>query len=266
MHRRILDPLQELHKGARAIEKGHYEHRLGMSGKDEIARSVRSSTIWPTRSARPCRPCAAAQPARTRQPQLESFSYSVSHDLRAPLRGIGGWAQALEEDHGAALPLEAQGIPRAHPRRMRAHEPAHPEDLQLARVTRSEPSFEWLELDLLARGWRARARAGRGATSSSLIAPGRRSGATAACSGSRSPTCSTTPASSPRACRGRVELGCREIVDPLGARVLRRYFVRDNGAGFDMKHAARLFVPFSACTARSEFPGTGIGLAIVQSV
>lgn len=269
VHRRILDPLQELHKGARAIEKGHYEHRLGMSGKDEIAQvgaqfdhmaDALGETLQALHQQR--------SQLELANRELESFSYSVSHDLRAPLRGIGGWAQALEEDHGAALPVEAQEY-LARIRGECARMNLLIEDLlQLARVTRSEPSFEWLELDLLAREVAERVRESwPGRDIEFVIAPGLtvwgdRRLLGIALANLFDNACKFTA----RVPRARVELGCREIVDPLGARALRQYFVRDNGAGFDMKHAARLFVPFQRMHSQREFPGTGIGLAIVQRI
>jgi len=269
VHRRILKPLQELHEGARAIETGHYEHRLGMDGKDEIAElgaqfdhmaDALGETLQALHQQR--------SQLEVANRDLESFSYSVSHDLRAPLRGIGGWAQALEEDHGGTLPAEAQEY-LARIRGECARMNLLIEDLlQLARVTRGDPVFEWLELDLLAREVAERVRESwPGRDIEFAIAPGLRVWGDRSLLGIAlanlfDNACKFTA----RVPRAHIELGLRELVDAPGGRSLQQYFVRDNGAGFDMKHAARLFVPFQRMHSQREFPGTGIGLAIVQRI
>lgn len=269
VHRRILKPLQELHEGARAIETGHYEHRLGMDGKDEIAElgaqfdhmaDALGETLQALHQQR--------SQLEVANRDLESFSYSVSHDLRAPLRGIGGWAQALEEDHGGTLPAEAQEyLTRIRGECARMN--LLIEDLlQLARVTRGDPVFEWLELDLLAREVAERVRESwPGRDIEFAIAPGLRVWGDRSLLGIAlanlfDNACKFTA----RVPRAHIELGLRELVDAPGGRSLQQYFVRDNGAGFDMKHAARLFVPFQRMHSQREFPGTGIGLAIVQRI
>ncbi|MCP5224402.1 MAG: HAMP domain-containing protein [Thauera sp.] len=269
VHRRILKPLQELHEGARAIETGHYEHRLGMDGKDEIAElgaqfdhmaDALGETLQALHQQR--------SQLEVANRELESFSYSVSHDLRAPLRGIGGWAQALEEDHGGTLPAEAQEyLTRIRGECARMN--LLIEDLlQLARVTRGDPVFEWLELDLLAREVAERVRESwPGRDIEFAIAPGLRVWGDRSLLGIAlanlfDNACKFTA----RVPRAHIELGLRELVDAPGGRSLQQYFVRDNGAGFDMKHAARLFVPFQRMHSQREFPGTGIGLAIVQRI
>ena len=269
VHRRILKPLQELHEGARAIETGHYEHRLGMDGKDEIAElgaqfdhmaDALGETLQALHQQR--------SQLEVANRELESFSYSVSHDLRAPLRGIGGWAQALEEDHGGTLPAEAQEyLTRIRGECARMN--LLIEDLlQLARVTRGDPVFEWLELDLLAREVAERVRESwPGRDIEFAIAPGLRVWGDRSLLGIAlanlfDNACKFTA----RVPRAHIELGLRELVDAPGGRSLQQYFVRDNGAGFDMKHATRLFVPFQRMHSQREFPGTGIGLAIVQRI
>ena len=269
VHRRILEPLQALHEGARAIEKGHYEHRLGMDGKDEIAElgaqfdhmaDALGETLQALHQQR--------SQLEVANRELESFSYSVSHDLRAPLRGIGGWAQALEEDHGGTLPAEAQEY-LARIRGECARMNLLIEDLlQLARVTRGDPVFEWLELDLLAREVAERVRESwPGRDIEFAIAPGLtvwgdRRLLGIALANLFDNACKFTA----RVPAARVELGCRELVGPLDGHALAQYFVRDNGAGFDMKHATRLFVPFQRMHSQRDFPGTGIGLAIVHRI
>ena len=269
VHRRILEPLQALHEGARAIEKGHYEHRLGMHGKDEIAAlgaqfdhmaDALGETLQALHQQR--------SQLELANRELESFSYSVSHDLRAPLRGIGGWAQALEEDHGTALPADAQEY-LARIRSECARMNLLIEDLlQLARVTRGDPVFEWLELDLLAREVAERVRESwPGRDIEFAIAPGLRVWGDRSLLGIAlanlfDNACKFTA----RVPRAHIELGLRELVDAPGGRSLQQYFVRDNGAGFDMKHATRLFVPFQRMHSQRDFPGTGIGLAIVHRI
>jgi len=195
--------------------------------------------------------------------ELETFSYSVSHDLRAPLRRIDGFARAVMEDFGDGL--GPQG--REHLERVQAAAASmgHLIDdlLQLARVTRTPVRREQVDLAAIGRevvsGLQREAR-GRQVefttAAAAMVADG-----------------------DPRLLRLALEnlIGNAWKFTGVRARAViemgqtthdgqRAYFVRDNGAGFDMAHAGRLFAPFERLHAAHEFPGTGIGLATVQRI
>lgn len=194
--------------------------------------------------------------------ELESFSYSVSHDLRAPLRAVDGFGQALEEDYGDTLDADALG----YVQRMRAaaERMAQLIDdlLALSRLGRRELERRHLDLSGLATevvDELLLAEPGREVEVT--IQPGlvveadptlMRALLTNLIGNALKFTRDADPA--------RVELDARED----GGQTV--YRVRDNGAGFDMAHSDQLFLPFHRLHHPDEFPGNGIGLATVKRI
>jgi PAS domain S-box-containing protein len=194
--------------------------------------------------------------------ELEAFTYSVSHDLRAPLRAIDGFSAALLEDH--AERLDPAG--RDHLQRVRraAQRMAELIDdlLTLSRVGLSPLATAPCDLSALAGEVVAGlVQAQPGRRLEVVVEPGivvvgdarllrivleNLLGNALKFSARRDPA--------------RIAFGQR---DEGGARVL---FVADNGAGFDMAYAGKLFSPFQRLHQASDFPGTGVGLAIVQRI
>jgi signal transduction histidine kinase len=189
--------------------------------------------------------------------ELDAFSYSVSHDLRAPLRAIGGFSQAIAED--CATQLDAQGrdyvqrVIRGVERMTELVDAL----LALSRVSRTRIDTDTVDLSSLAT---------RVVTDLRHATPGRKVDVSVA--------------------EGLVAQGDRALLDVVlinlignawkftskteGARIVvgrtddGAFFVRDNGAGFAAEYARRLFAPFQRLHPASEFEGTGVGLATVQ--
>jgi PAS domain S-box-containing protein len=194
--------------------------------------------------------------------ELESFSYSVSHDLRAPLRGIDGFSQALEEDYAAHLDANARnylGRIRAGTQRMAM---LIDDLLNLARVTRAEMHRETIDLTKMASDIARdlqRAEPNRQIAlkiDDSLTANGDHRLVRVALQNLLGNAWKFTA----KRADTRIEFST------LGCNGRRVYFVRDNGAGFDQAYAARLFGAFQRLHSMEEFPGTGIGLATVQRI
>jgi PAS domain S-box-containing protein len=194
--------------------------------------------------------------------ELEAFSYSVSHDLRAPLRAIDGFSQALLEDYAGGL--DADGRNALQRVRAGAQRMARLIDdlLKLARVTRAEVRPEPVDLSATAQEI---------ADELQQAQPERRV--------TFAVTPGLTARGDPHLLRialenllgnawkftggrddARVEFG---VTERDGAPA---YFVRDNGVGFDMAYAGKLFGAFQRLHDAREFPGTGIGLATVQRI
>ena len=193
--------------------------------------------------------------------ELEAFSYSVSHDLRAPLRAVDGFAQALEEDFGAPLPDEA----RDYLRRIRAGSQRMgqliDDLLSLSRVGRTELSRGLLDVSQLATSVAEELREREPErTLSCTVTPGLHAHADARLLrivfenllGNAWKFTRKNESS-------RIEVGMLEDGT-------QTFFVRDNGAGFDMAYASKLFGAFQRLHRASEFPGTGVGLATVQRI
>lgn len=194
--------------------------------------------------------------------ELEAFCYSVSHDLRAPLRSIAGFSQALLEDWGDKLDEEGKDYllrVRAAGFRMGL---LIDDLLQLSRLTRAEMSRDRVDLSALARAVTAELqrtqpeRRVEVIIADGLLAQGDARLLRAALENLLSNAWKFTG----KRPEGRIEFGVIEH----NARPA--YFVRDNGAGFDMTYADKLFRPFQRLHSPIEFEGTGVGLATVQRI
>jgi PAS domain S-box-containing protein len=194
--------------------------------------------------------------------ELEAFSYSVSHDLRAPLRAITGFAQMIAEEHGERLDREARGylerVRAAASRMSRLIDDL----MNLCRIARMSLTREPLDLSRMAAEVMAELQEG---------------------DPQRAVQVRITPALSAQADRGLVQIVLSNLLGnawKFTARSARpaiafgagehagvpAFYVRDNGAGFDMQHAEKLFTPFQRLHSEQEFAGTGIGLAMVQRI
>jgi light-regulated signal transduction histidine kinase (bacteriophytochrome) len=194
--------------------------------------------------------------------ELEAFSYSVSHDLRAPLRSIDGFSQALLEDY--ADKLDAQG--KDFLRRVRAasqHMAQLIDDLlKLSRITRTEMRYEQVDLTAIARKISAELKEMEPDRSVDFIIG---EGITAYGDASLLRVVLVNLLNNAwkfteKHPHATIEFGTRQ---EEGQRI---YFVRDDGAGFDMAYVNKLFAPFQRLHVSTEFEGTGIGLATIQRI
>jgi len=200
--------------------------------------------------------------AMVAEQELESFSYSVSHDLRAPLRVIDGFSLALLEDHGPSLPAEGQdllGRVRQQAQRMAQLIEGL---LQFSRLGRKPLEVAPVDLAALAQTVAQELQQANPDRAVEIKVSG------------------VPPAMGDRGLlrqvlrnlignafkftrrrpNARIEVGSRE---DNGERV---YYVRDNGAGFDMRYASRLFGVFQRLHPADEFEGIGVELALVQRI
>jgi signal transduction histidine kinase len=195
--------------------------------------------------------------------ELEAFSYSVSHDLRAPLRSITSFSQALLED--CADMLDERGHDYLERVVRGGHRMAELiEDIMiLSRITRAEMQRTAVDMSAAANEIVADLsesdphRSVEVEVQSGLVADGDPKLLRIAIANLLGNAWKFTA----REPRPRIEFGA--LPGENGERV---FYVRDNGTGFDMRHAERLFGPFQRLHTEAEFPGTGVGLATVQRV
>jgi PAS domain S-box-containing protein len=195
--------------------------------------------------------------------ELEAFSYSVSHDLRTPLRAIDGFSQALLEDYNEQLDADGQ----SYLKRVRAASQRMAELiddlLNLSRVSRYEMREEMVDLSLMAQQIVDSLRKAEGerevkfSLTDNLKATGDPHLLRIALENLLGNAWKFTQKQED----AQIEFGSTGQENGHTA-----YFIRDNGAGFDMTYVSKLFGAFQRLHAANDFPGTGIGLATVQRI
>lgn len=199
---------------------------------------------------------------KERTAELESFSYSVSHDLRAPIRAIDGFTRILGEEFGSKLDQEGKRILGVIVKSTKSMGQLIDDLLAFSRLGRREAQFDSIDMEFLARE-----------TAEGLIreAEGRKVDLKIGCLpkafGDRAMMqialvnlFSNALKFTRKNENARIEVGSFDSADETV------YFVRDNGVGFDMKYGPKLFGVFQRLHSQEEFEGTGIGLALVKRI
>ena len=275
LQQRISRPIAALAETAKMISRDKdYSVRATANSRDEVGHLVltfndmlariqeQNAELQRARDEMEQRVIARTVQLEAANKELESFSYSVSHDLRAPLRGIDGFSQALLEDYGDRL--DAQG--KSYLQRVRAASQRMAEliddMLSLSRVSRGEMKSETVDLGALAQNIAAelqnvdRRRQVEFTIAAGLLAKGDARLLRVVLENLLRNAWKFTGKNS----TAKIEVGVdRQNGQPV-------YFVRDDGAGFDMAYAEKLFGAFQRLHSSTEFQGTGIGLATVQRV
>jgi PAS domain S-box-containing protein len=239
-------------------------HALRVSGTctDLTERKRAEAEIRELNASLEARVASRTQELQMANQELEAFTYSVSHDLRAPLRAVDALAALLQQNHGTSLGPQGQ----EHLRLLRASTASMArlinDLLDFARTARQVPSritvptaalvrrcIEEFRTEIDARGIRVEV----GELPPCNADPGLLRQVFVNLIGNAVKYTRRQP-------QPHIEIATR---DEAGSTV---FSVRDNGAGFDMRQADKLFAPFQRLHAASEFEGSGVGLAIVERI
>jgi light-regulated signal transduction histidine kinase (bacteriophytochrome) len=197
--------------------------------------------------------------------ELEAFSYSVSHDLRAPLRSINGFAKMLVEDFGPSLPQEAQRCLNVIQKGASRMGELIDDLLEFSRLSRSALDREVVDIRRVIReAWLELRRQDPDRSVEMIV------GDLPKCLADRrlvkqvwvNLLSNAWKYSQPRP-EARIEIGWNEDEQQPGNVV---YWIRDNGVGFDQQYAGKLFGVFQRLHRAEDFEGTGVGLALVHRI
>lgn len=268
MSRNITRPLKQLTSAATSIASGNLSTKVDVDRLDELGKLARAFNAMSAQIQDAHQNLENKVTDRTAQleavnKELEAFSYSVSHDLRAPLRAVSGYAVMLKEDYGPQLDAEANRIMNAIVSNAHMMGQLIDDLIAFSRISRKEVARDIIDMKQLAEACLHEI----GETNSRKkldvkIDP------MPACHGDQSMIkqvwlnlISNAVKYSSRETEPRIEIGYKD--DHNGHHI---YFVKDNGVGFDMQYAHKLFGVFQRLHSPDAFEGTGVGLALAKRI
>jgi PAS domain S-box-containing protein len=194
--------------------------------------------------------------------ELEAFGYSVSHDLRAPLRSINGFSQAISQDYADKLDGQGKDYLRRICNASQLMAQLIDDMLRLSKATMTELHYEKVNLSEMVEQIGASLHNLQPERQVELVVGPRieASGDPALLRQVMENLLGNAFKFTGKNKQARIEFGVKKTAD---AEV---YYLRDNGAGFDLTYADKLFKPFQRLHSQADYPGTGIGLALIQRI
>ncbi len=267
MSRNITLPLKTLTAATTAVASGDYSVTVPAERGDEVGELGRSFNEMIARVAEAKQDLENKVGERTAElehanKELEAFSYSVSHDLRAPLRAINGFATVLKEEYSSQLDEEANRLTDRICANAKMMGQLIDDLISFSQLARKEVHHQVIDMmglaDICLAELLQQEPAGKFKVNVHSLAP---------CYGDKDLVkqvwlniIGNALKYSAKSTAPVIEIGCEE------GSSMNTYYVKDNGVGFDMQHADKLFGVFQRLHSRKEFEGTGVGLALAKRI
>jgi signal transduction histidine kinase len=265
--RSITHPLEKLAVAARSIAHGDFSQTVTLKRADELgvlahAFNMMSKEVNDTQKNLEANVAKRTAQLEKANKELEAFSYSVSHDLRAPLRAVSGYAAMLKEDHAASLNTEGKRLVDTVVTNARMMGQLIDDLISFSRISRKENAIQEVNMQELVKKVIAELQTQRNGKKYQFIVHSL-------------PGCKTDPQLIKQVWVNLIDnamkyssLETEPVIEigSTGANGGVEYFVKDNGVGFDMQYSDKLFGVFQRLHTQDEFEGTGIGLALVKRI
>jgi signal transduction histidine kinase len=267
MSRNLTRPLNKLAAATSVIAKGDYSVSVEVGRKDELGKLARDFNAMAVQVKGAQQNLEKKVQERTAQleavnKELEAFSYSVSHDLRAPLRSITGYATILKEDYASKLDDEANRVTDKIISNARKMGLLIDDLIAFSQMARKELRHQSVNMQRLVESCMEELLQNESANKYKILVH-----PLLPCVGDEAlikqvwiNLISNAIKYSSKKSAPSIEIGSKNGTS------MNEYYVRDNGAGFDMKYAHKLFGVFQRLHSNKEFDGSGIGLALVKRI
>ena len=267
LSRSITGPLNKLAVAASSIARGDFSQTVRLKRADELGALAHAFNMMAKQVNDTQKNLEANVAQRTEQlekanKELEAFSYSVSHDLRAPLRAVSGYAAMLKEDYAALLDEHGQRLTDTIVSNARMMGQLIDDLISFSRINRKENNIQEINMQELVQQVITELKIQRSEKQYRFIVH-------------ELPACKTDLQLMKQVWVNLVDNAMKysslqaEPVIEIGADHVNgtvEYYVKDNGVGFDMKYIDKLFGVFQRLHSQHEFEGTGIGLALVKRI